>query len=195
MPDPVTSEYCEVKQSSIHHRGVFASRDIPSGARIIEYQGERISKKESERRGNALFDEASVSGGGAVYLFILNSRWDIDGNLEWNTARLINHTCDPNCEAQIIRNRIWIIALRDIPAGEELGFNYGFDLESWQDHPCLCASPRCVGYICAEEYWPKLRRLVAARDAVLDEITGTKPAGKAKKAGKKGKAEKGRPHL
>ena len=190
MPDPVTSIYCEVKQSSIHHRGIFASCDIPAGTRIIEYQGEKITKKESERRGNALFDEASKTGDGAVYLFILNKRHDVDGNQEWNTARLINHSCDPNCEAQIIRGRIWIIALRDIPEGEELGFNYGFDLESWQDHPCLCGSKRCAGYICAEEYWPKLRKLVAKRDAVIDEITSTKPT---KKSGKKASTKRKTP--
>jgi uncharacterized protein len=183
----ITSEYCEIRQSSIHHRGVFASRHIPAGARIIEYCGEKISKAESERRGNELFDHASKNGGGAVYLFILNSRHDIDGNVDWNTARLINHSCDPNCEAHIIRGRIWIVALRDIPEGEELGFNYGFDLESWQDHPCLCRSSRCAGYIAAEEYWPRLRRLIRERDDVINEITRT-PAKPAPKKGRRSKA-------
>ncbi len=169
----ITSEFCEVRQSSIHHRGVFATQHVPTGTRIIEYVGEKISKKESERRGNALFDHASANGSGAVYLFILNKKHDIDGNVEWNTARLINHTCEPNCEAHIIRGKIWIVATRDIQPDEELSFNYGFDLECWEDHPCLCGKPSCVGYIISEEYWPKLRKLLKARDEVHAEITMT----------------------
>ena len=182
-PDQAIDPYYVVRRSSIHNRGIFAARDIPSGAHIIEYLGEKVTKAESNRRGNALFDEASKTGDAAVYLFILNKKHDLDGNFEWNTARLINHSCEPNCEAVVSRGRIWIVALRFIPEGEELSFNYGFDLECWQDHPCRCGKPSCVGYIIAEEYWPKLRELIAERDAAIAEWTAPpEEAPKKKKA-------------
>ena len=152
-----------IRQSSIHSRGVFAARDVKKGDRIIEYIGERITKAESERRAGVRIDEASRDGGGAVYIFTLNKKHDIDGNVEWNPARLINHSCKPNCEANIIRGRIWIVALRSIRAGEELSYDYGFDLDSWQEHPCLCRQENCIGYIVARQYWPKLRRFLRQR--------------------------------
>lgn len=148
----------EVRGSTIHSRGVFATEDIPVGARVIQYIGEKVTKAESERRGHRAWEKALKSGGGAVYLFTLNNRYDIDGAFGWNTARLINHSCDPNCEVHILRGKIWIIALRDISAGDEITFNYGFDLENYEDHPCYCGSKRCVGFIAGEEYWPLLKR-------------------------------------
>lgn len=163
-----TAPWHVVRQSSIHNQGVFAARDIPEGTRIIDYRGEKISKAESTRRGNAQLEESGRTGEGAVYLFVLNKKQDIDGNFPYNDARLINHTCDPNCEAQIIRGKIWIVATKDIPEGTELGFNYGFDLETWEDHPCLCGSKNCIGWIVGKEYWPKLRRLLKKRQQVID---------------------------
>ena len=97
---------------------------------------------------------------GAVYLFELNSRYDIDGNVSWNTAKYINHSCEPNCEVDIIEEKIWIIALRNIKKGEELSYNYEYDLDVCLDHPCKCGSKKCAGYIVAEEDWPKLRKIL-----------------------------------
>lgn len=175
-----------VKSSSIHNRGVFAARDIVRGERIIEYRGEKITKKESDRRGMAHFDEASRTGNGAVYLFILNSRHDLDGSMEWNQARLINHSCEPNCEAQIIRGRIWIVAKRKIRKGDELSFDYGFDLDCWQDHPCRCGTEKCAGYIVGRQYWRKLRTMIAERDACIAEINGeVRPAANRRKPAKR----------
>lgn len=154
-----------VRSSSIHQRGVFARCDIPKDTPIIEYVGDKISKAESDRRGKALMARSARTGGAAVYIFTLNKRQDLDGSVRRNTARLINHSCDPNCEAIISRGRIWIHALRDIAAGEELSFNYGFDLETWEDHPCRCGKPNCVGYILDREFWPKLRRILRTREA------------------------------
>ena len=173
-----------VKSSSIHNRGVFAARDIAKGQRIIEYRGEKITKKESERRGIAHFDAAKSTGDGAVYLFTLNKKYDVDGSMDWNDARLINHSCKPNCEAQIIRGKIWIVALRNIKAGQELSFDYGFDLECWQDHPCLCGTDNCQGYIVGRQYWKKLRKAIAERDAAIAEAKAATPAKKATKAKK-----------
>ncbi len=148
----------EVRGSRIHSRGVFATTGIEAGTRVIQYIGEKVTKAESERRGHRAWKKAQKTGGGAVYLFTLNNRYDIDGAFGWNKARLINHSCDPNCEVQILRGKIWVIAIRDIAEGEEITFNYGFDLESYEDHPCLCGSKNCVGYIAGEDYWVQLKR-------------------------------------
>lgn len=158
-----------VRNSSIHQRGVFAREDIPNEAPIIEYIGEKIDKAESERRGLALMDEAGKTGGAAVYIFTLNETHDLDGGVDWNPARLINHSCNPNAEAFVHEDdTIWIYAKREIRKGEELTFNYGFDLDTWEDHPCRCGSENCVGYIVAEEYWPKLKEMIAKRERIKE---------------------------
>ena len=159
-----TSPYIVVKNSSIHNKGVFAKKDIPKGTRIIEYVGEKITKAESDRRADKVLEASKKdTTKGAVYIFELNKRYDIDGNVSWNTAGLINHSCDPNCEAEGARGHIWITAIRDIKKGEELSYNYGYDIEDFGDHPCKCGSKKCVGYILAEDQWPKLKRILAKR--------------------------------
>ena len=149
-PLPVRGEGTLVvtKESLIHRLGAFAERDITKGTRVIEYVGERISKTESiERceRGNA-------------FIFSPEGTHDIDGQVEWNAARFLNHSCQPNCEAVPHEGRIWIVALRNISAGEELTFNYGFDLEDYRNYPCHCGADGCVGYIVAEEFFEHVRQ-------------------------------------
>lgn len=136
-----------ISRSAKHGRGVYAKVAIPKGARVIEYVGKRVPVKDSDEIGERQKNLASRTGTGSVYLFTLNNRFDIDGNVPWNKARLINHSCDPNCEVYIIKGHIWVVAKRNITAGEELTYNYGFDMESWQDHICRCGSPKCIGYI------------------------------------------------
>ena len=161
LAERAKSEYCEVRNSEIHGTGVYASKPIPSGERVIEYLGEKIDKEESERRANAQMEHAEKTGEAAVYIFTLNKKWDIDGNFSWNTARLLNHSCDPNCEAWIEEKQIFLYSLRDIEPGEELTFDYGFDLENYEDHPCLCGSENCVGYIVSRDRWAELRKRLA----------------------------------
>lgn len=156
------SSYCEVRESVIHGRGVFATRFIPASTRIIEYIGERISKQESERRGWRQMEVSQTTGEAGVYIFTLDDHWDLDGNLPQNIARLINHSCSPNCEAYIERKRIWIWSIRDIEPDEELAFNYGFDLENFEEHPCRCGSPNCAGFIVGEEYREELKTKLKA---------------------------------
>lgn len=158
------SEWCEVRESSIHGAGVVAAKDIPAEQRIIEYLGEKIDKAESERRATAQMEHAEETGEAAVYIFTLSKKWDIDGNVPWNTARLLNHSCDPNCEAWIEEKRIYLYALRDISEGEELTFDYGFDIENYEDHPCLCGSDNCVGYIVSRDYWDELKERLAKKN-------------------------------
>jgi uncharacterized protein len=141
--------------SPIHGRGLFARVAIPADFRILEYRGERISKHESLKRCEA----------NNPFIFALDAEVDLDGNVEWNVARFINHSCQPNCETDLIDGRIWIRSLQVIRAGEEITFNYGYDLTDYREHPCRCGSPRCVGYMVAEEFFPILRRRAAAMPA------------------------------
>ncbi|NNE92313.1 MAG: SET domain-containing protein-lysine N-methyltransferase [Verrucomicrobiales bacterium] len=166
------SEWCEIRESPIHGRGLYATKNIPNETYVIEYVGERVDKEESDRRGWDRIGRAKETGEAAVYIFTLNDEWDIDGSVEENAARLINHSCAPNCEAYICgeedeEQSIWICAIRDIKKGEELFFNYGFDLESFEDHPCYCGAKSCVGYIVGEDYWGELKQKLA--DGEFDE--------------------------
>lgn len=160
----LSHQYIVKKKSGIHGFGIFAKKDISKGTRIIEYVGERITKAESDRRGPKLVAYAkNHHETGAVYIFELNKRYDIDGHVSYNTAKYINHSCDPNCEAEIIRGHIWISALRDIKKGEELFYNYGYDLDTFEEHECRCGSHRCIGYIVDEDHWPSLKEILAKR--------------------------------
>jgi hypothetical protein len=151
LPTPETVELTEnviVRQSTIHGTGAFARRDLLQGAKVIEYVGEKISKGESARRIDADNE----------YIFTLDDEFDLDGKVAWNPARFINHSCTPNCEAEVDGHEVWIIALRDLRAGEELTFNYGYDLENYREYPCRCGAPECVGFMVAEEYFDRVRQ-------------------------------------
>jgi uncharacterized protein len=138
----------EIRASPIHGQGAFALADIPAGTPVLEYVGERISKEESLRRCEQ----------NNTFIFYLSPEYDLDGDVNANPAKWLNHSCAPNCEVELIDERLWVIAKRSIPAGEELTFDYGYDLESLREHPCHCGAPQCVGFIVAEEFHPQLRR-------------------------------------
>lgn len=161
------SDFVEVRGSIIHGRGVYAVKSIPKEEYVIEYVGNRINKKESEKRAWAQMEMAEKTGAAAVYIFNLTKKWDLDGSVEWNPARLINHSCEPNCEAIQEGKRIYIQALRDIETDEEITFDYGFDVESYKDHPCLCGSAKCVGYIVGKDYLEELAEKLAGEDESL----------------------------
>ncbi len=129
-----------VGQSHIEGQGLFAAQDIKKGTRIIQYIGEKIDKEESLRRLAA----------GNAYIFAFNDRYDIDGKTLKNKARYINHSCDPNCEAEITKRTIWIVALRDSKEGEEFSYNYGYDAKKYV---CTCGAKHCQGYILDTQYW------------------------------------------
>ena len=97
---------------------------------------------------------------GSVYIFELNKKYDIDGSPLYNKARYINHSCDPNCEVDIIKNEIWISSIKKIKKGEELSYDYGypFDKDDYSDHICKCGSIKCVGYIVSQDDWPKYKK-------------------------------------
>lgn len=166
MPTPPSSEELfHIAISGIHNSGVFAATDIKKDQYIVEYLGEKITKKESQRRAEEWESEARTKGFGLVYIFELNKRYDIDGNIENNPAKFINHSCEPNCEAINDNNRIWIAAKRKIKKGEELTYDYGYDMENFLDHKCLCGKKSCIGYIVREDLRPKVKKLLRGRRA------------------------------
>jgi SET domain-containing protein len=153
MKHEVENKYLDFKKSNIHNLGAYAARDIRKGTRIIEYIGQAITKKKAAKE---LQD-------GNGYVFTINKFFDIDGSVQWNPARYINHGCAANAESDIIKDRVWIIAARTIRKGEEVLYNYNYDLEDAFDNPCRCGAENCVGYIVGDEFWPKLRRLIKKR--------------------------------
>ena len=166
------TEWVEFRGSKIHGMGGYARKFIPKDTYIIEYVGEKISKAEAERR----CEEDNR------YIFIFDEEYDLDGSVDWNLARWINHSCDANCESIDEDGPIWIAAMRDIQPGEELTFNYCYDLDEYKAHPCRCGSRKCVGYIVAEEFHAKVRKEVKA------EKGGAKsPAGSPKRRSDKRK--------
>lgn len=125
--------------------GAFAGQPIRRGARIIEYRGEHISPAEADAR---------YDGGPAkhplVLLFSVDDRTVIDGGVGGNEARFINHSCEPNCESVTHGRRVWIHALRDIAAGEELTYDYNLvgeedSQEQLTLYACRCGSKHCRG--------------------------------------------------
>ena len=148
------------KKSSVHGSGLFAFENIRKGTKIIEYVGDKVTKKEGDRRADKQINKAIKNrNNGMVYVFELNKRYDIDGGVPQNHARLINHSCDPNCEVEIDNNRIWISTIKNIKKDAELSYNYGYSYDTdYVDHPCKCGSSKCVGYILDDIHWPKLKK-------------------------------------
>jgi uncharacterized protein len=135
-----------LRHSGIHGRGAFARRDIPAGTRIIEYTGERISNAEADRR----YDDARMKRH-HTFLFILSSRTVVDGAVGGNQSRFINHSCDPNCETFVEGRHIYIYALHDIRAGDELAYDYRYDwmskytVDDLAFYHCECGTTNCRG--------------------------------------------------
>ena len=148
-----TGDRLTFRESHIHGSGGFAAANLPAGTRLIEYLGERINKAEADRRCEE----------GNPFIFYLDEESDLDGNVDWNPARWFNHSCAPNCEADCGDGHVWIVTLRDITAGEELTFNYGYDLADYRDSPCRCGTPACIGYIVAEEHFEQVRNETSGR--------------------------------
>jgi SET domain-containing protein len=160
-------------ESAIHGRGVYAAAAIRDGTHVIEYTGERITKAEAARREVQRLDRRRKGGDDSVYIFNLTRRHDLDGRTHRNVARLINHSCAPNCRIEVIRGRVWIIARRDIAAGSELTFDYGFAFAEWPLHPCRCGSPRCPDFIVNGAQRWRLRRIPKAVRA--ERVAATSP--------------------
>ena len=142
----------KVKKSKVHGTGVFATQDIKNGTKIIEYIGDKVTKKEGDKRSSERIKKylnSKISG--SVYIFELNKKYDIDGSPLYNKARYINHSCNPNCEVEGKGLKLWIFSLKDIKKDEELSYDYGFSFdEDYKQFPCKCRSKNCCGFIVRE---------------------------------------------
>jgi SET domain-containing protein len=137
-----------VRRSSIQGKGVFASRRIRPGTRIIEYQGERVSSEEADRR----YDDDHMERH-HTFLFTVDEDILIDAAVDGNEARFINHSCDPNCEAVLEDGRVYIEAIKNIQPGVELTYDYHYEREGpyekgWAElYACHCGAENCRGTI------------------------------------------------
>jgi hypothetical protein len=184
----------QVRVSPVHGRGVFATRRIEKGERIIEYLGQRVSHDEADRR-----YEDKDENDSHTFLFIVDSKTVIDAGVDGNDARFFNHSCNPNCESVVENRRVFIEALRAIEAGEEMTYDY--QLYKDEDDPenidevfaCRCGFEQCRGTM----LWPpepKKKRRPRQKAVPVRTSARRKESVAAKKsaAGKSAVASRGR---
>lgn len=128
-------------------KGLFANENIKKGAFILEYTGKKIP--------TALADTLK-----SRYLFELDSEWTIDGSARSNTARYINHSCEPNTEAEIRDGRILIHAVKPIRKGEEVTIDYDTEYFDEFIRPVGCKCSKCDT---SESTWHRQRADVSLR--------------------------------
>jgi len=123
-----------IRSSDIHAAGCYTTTRIPKGKRVAEYTGPRLSKSEAD----ALYEESPIT-----YLFGLGrGATVIDGHC---MAMFINHSCNPNCEADEVRGRVWIRAIKNIPAGAEITYDYCLYDGGDDPQSCNCGANNCRG--------------------------------------------------
>lgn len=150
----------KVKTSRIEGKGAFAVRTIRKGTRIIEYIGQRITSDVADAR----YDDAR-SLPHHTFLFALDNDTAIDAAYDGNDARFINHACEPNCEAVMEGDRIFIEAVKTIRIGEELLYDYRYMVDANYDdaelramYPCRCGAEACRGTIAIRHRPPRRKR-------------------------------------
>jgi uncharacterized protein len=132
--------------------GAFATHRIPTGTRLVEYAGQRLTPAAAEARYPDVPGERHHT-----FLFAIDDAVVIDAAVDGNDARWINHSCAPNCDAVIEDRRIWIESIRDIEPGEELAYDYAFTLPerhtpaAKRRYPCHCGAPTCRGTMLAKK--------------------------------------------
>lgn len=152
-PTPANGRRIQVRRSGVHGKGVFAVAPIPEGETIIEYVGEVIGWKEADRRHPNNPDDPNHT----FYFSIEDGKKVIDAAVGGNSARWINHSCDPNCEADEDddTHRVFIKALRNIKPGEELNYDYGLVIDEKYtkklkaEYECRCGAKNCRGTMLA----------------------------------------------
>ena len=140
-------KFYRIKKSNIdkNGRGLYATKDIKEGTRIIDYVGKIITKKQSEE--SEKFDNSKP-----IYLFNLNNKFDLDGSGSTNTARFINHSCSNNCDYEGQGLKLWVVAIKNITQDTELTCDYGFGYDAdYKQFPCNCGSNNCCGFIIREQ--------------------------------------------
>ena len=150
----------QIKKSKIDNkgRGLYATKDIKEGTKIIDYVGRIITNEEVEQSDK--YDNKKP-----IYLFTLNNRYTLDGDFSYNVAGLVNHSCNPNAIYEGKGLKVWISAERDIKKGEEITCDYGFSFDSdYRQFPCKCRAQNCCGYIIREESRWRINKKFAMRN-------------------------------
>ena len=149
-PASADTRRIQTRRSGVHGKGVFALSDLAEGETIIEYVGEVISWKEALRR-----HPHDPQNPNHTFYFHIDDKHVIDGKAGGNSSRWINHACKPNCEADEDGGRVFIKALRNIKAGEELFYDYGLIIDAkytkklLAEYPCWCGAKKCRGTLLA----------------------------------------------
>ena len=140
----------QTRRSGVHGKGVFAVQDLAEGETLIEYVGEIINWKEALRR-----HPHDPKDPNHTFYFHIDEEHVIDAKHGGNSSRWINHSCKPNCEADEEGGRVFIKALRNIKAGEELFYDYGLIIDApytkklLAEYPCWCGAKNCRGTLLA----------------------------------------------
>jgi SET domain-containing protein len=140
----------QTRRSGVHGKGVYAVTDLAEGETLIEYVGEIITWDEALRR-----HPHDPSDPNHTFYFHIDEEHVIDAKVGGNSARWINHSCKPNCEADVEDGRVFIRARRDIEAGEELFYDYGLVIDEpytpklKAEYPCWCGAKKCRGTLLA----------------------------------------------
>lgn len=151
-----------IRSSAIHAAGCYTTTRIAKGRQIVEYTGPRISKEEADEK---------YSDSPTTYLFgVGDGSTVIDGH---GTAMFINHSCDPNCETEEIDGRVWIMAIRNIAAGEELTYDYYLYDGDEDEARCNCGSANCRKSMYSPE--EIRRRARAAKKASRKDVRSHAP--------------------
>jgi uncharacterized protein len=179
----------QTRRSAVHGNGVFAVQDIAEGETLIEYKGEVISWKEALRRHP--HDPAQPNH---TFYFHIDDKHVIDGKVNGNAARWINHACEPNCEADETDGRIFIKALRNIAAGEELNYDYGLIIDEpytpalLAEYPCWCGAATCRGTLLSPKDNDELAKAEKKKKKKKRKLKAKKQKAKKRKAEKKADA-------
>ena len=173
-PLPSDARRIQTRRSGVHGKGVFALQPLAAGETLLEYLGEVITWPEALRR-----HPHDPQQPNHTFYFHIDDKHVIDGNVGGNSSRWFNHSCKPNCEAEDEDGRVFIKALRNIEAGEELFYDYGLIIDAkytkklLAEFPCWCGAKKCRGTLLA----PKQK-------AVKSKTSKAKPVNKPKKSGK-----------
>jgi len=147
--DPKFAGYkLAIRRSKIHRFGVYAEERIPANRKVIEYTGERLNRVETKKRGEGEY----------TYLFTLDKYWTLDGAFGGSGAEIINHSCEPNVVARIMKGHIIYMSLRTIQPGEEITVDYNFEYVGDRTS-CACGAGQCRSVM--ERMTPKLERDLA----------------------------------
>jgi len=189
-PIPLASgKRIQTRRSGVHGKGVFALQDIAEGETLIEYVGEVISWDEAQDR-----HPHDPNDPNHTFYFHVNEDRVIDALHGGNSSRWINHSCDPNCEADEDNDRIFIKAIRNIKAGEELNYDYGLIIDEpytkklKAEYPCWCGSANCRGTLLSPKERKDTPKTPKQKKNKTDKVKAKADKVKAKDKGKgKGK--------